>query len=185
MLSITTAQLDAWIVAFAYPLTRVLAFIATSPLWGSAGIPRRTRLILGIGIAIAIAPALPAMPTVAPGSLAGLWILAQQMLIGIGMGFAARIVFAAVDVVVFVHFTTPLTRSNSNSAAALPPRAMDQAATLPGRARKRRFWSGETRQAQRRNQPKAMGENGVAPISGRSCGWRSRNCVATSGQLIT
>jgi flagellar biosynthetic protein FliR len=98
MLSITTAQLDAWIVAFAYPLTRILAFIATSPLWGSAGIPRRTRLILGLCIAMAIAPALPPMPAVAPGSLAGLWILAQQMLIGIGMGFAARIVFAAVDV---------------------------------------------------------------------------------------
>jgi flagellar biosynthetic protein FliR len=98
MLSITTAQLDAWIVAFAYPLTRILAFIATSPLWGSAGIPRRTRLILGLCIAMAIAPALPPMPAVAPGSLAGLWIMAQQMLIGIGMGFAARIVFAAVDV---------------------------------------------------------------------------------------
>ena len=97
MLSISTAQLDAWIAAYAFPLTRVLAFIASSPLWGSAGIPRRTRLILGLCIAIAIAPALPPMPAVAPGSLPGLWILGQQMLIGIGMGFAARIVFAAVD----------------------------------------------------------------------------------------
>lgn len=98
MLSITTAQIDAWIVAFAYPLTRILSFIASSPLWGSAGIPRRTRLILGICLTIAIAPALPPMPTVAPGSLPGLWILVQQMLIGIGMGFTARIVFSAIDV---------------------------------------------------------------------------------------
>lgn len=98
MLSISSAQLDAWIAAYAYPLTRILAFIASSPLWGSASIPRRTRLILGLCIALAIAPALPPMPTVAPGSLTGLWILAQQMLIGIGMGFAARIVFTAVDV---------------------------------------------------------------------------------------
>lgn len=97
MLSITTTQIDAWIVAFTYPLVRILAFIAAAPLWSTAGIPRRTRLILGICITIALAPALPAMPQVAPGSLTGLWILAQQMLIGIGMGFAARIVFAAVD----------------------------------------------------------------------------------------
>ena len=97
MLSITTTQIDAWIVAFAYPLVRILAFIAAAPLWSTAGIPRRTRLILGIGITIALAPALPAMPVVAPASLTGLWILAQQMLIGIGMGFAARIVFSAVD----------------------------------------------------------------------------------------
>lgn len=97
MFSITTTQIDAWIVAYAYPLVRILAFIAAAPLWSTAGIPRRTRLILGFGITIAIVPALPAMPSVAPASLAGLWILAQQMLIGIGMGFAARIVFAAVD----------------------------------------------------------------------------------------
>lgn len=97
MFSITTTQIDAWIVAYAYPLARILAFIAAAPLWSTAGIPRRTRLILGFGITIAIAPALPAMPMLAPASLAGLWVLAQQMLIGIAMGFAARIIFAAVD----------------------------------------------------------------------------------------
>lgn len=97
MISLTTAQLDAWIAAFAYPLVRILAFIAAAPLWSTAGIPRRTRLILALGITLALAPALPAMPKVEPGSLAGLWILAQQMLIGIAMGFAARIVFTAVD----------------------------------------------------------------------------------------
>jgi flagellar biosynthetic protein FliR len=97
MLSFTTAQLDALIAAYAFPLTRILAFIAISPLWGTSGIPRRTRLILGLCIAAAIAPALPPMPAVAPGSLGGLWILGQQMLIGFGMGFAARVVFAAID----------------------------------------------------------------------------------------
>lgn len=97
MISITSAQLDAWISAFIFPLARILAFVAAAPLWSTAGIPRRTRLILGIAITIAIVPALPAMPKVAPGSLSGLGILAQQMLLGIGMGFAARIVFSAVD----------------------------------------------------------------------------------------
>ena len=97
MISITTTQIDAWIVAFAYPLVRILAFIAAAPMWSTAGIPRRTRVILGLCVTIALLPALPTMPAVAPGSLTGLWILAQQMLIGIGMGFAARIVFSAVD----------------------------------------------------------------------------------------
>lgn len=97
MLSVSTAQIDAWIVAFAFPLFRILAFIASAPLWSTAGIPRRTRLILGLAITMAMAPALPAMPAVAPASMAGLWILAQQILIGVGMGFAARIVFAAID----------------------------------------------------------------------------------------
>ena len=97
MISITSTQIDAWIAAFIFPLARILAFIATAPLWSSAGIPRRTRLILAIAIATAIAPGLPSMPTVQPASLAGLWILLQQMLVGIGMGFAAKIVFTAFD----------------------------------------------------------------------------------------
>lgn len=97
MISLTSAQLDAWIAAFIFPLTRVLGFVATAPLWSMAGVPRRTRLMLGIGITVAIAPVLPAMPSVQPGSLTGLWILAQQLLVGVGMGFAAKIVFSAID----------------------------------------------------------------------------------------
>ena len=97
MISIGSAQIDAWIAAFIFPLARILAFIAAAPLWSTAGIPRRTRLILGIAVTIAIAPSLPAMPNIQPASLSGLWVMLQQMLIGIGMGFAARIVFAAFD----------------------------------------------------------------------------------------
>lgn len=97
MLGLSTAQIDAWIVFYAFPLARVLGLIATAPLWSTAGIPRRTRLILGLAITIAIAPVLPPMPDVQPASMAGLWILGQQVLIGIAMGFAARIVFAAID----------------------------------------------------------------------------------------
>lgn len=98
MISIGSAQIDAWIVAFIYPLTRILGFIATAPLWSSNGVPARTRLILGLAIAVALTPSLPPMPAVQPASLTGLWIMAQQMLIGIGMGFAVKIVFAAFNV---------------------------------------------------------------------------------------
>ncbi len=98
MISIGSAQIDAWIVAFIYPLTRILGFIATAPLWSSNGVPARTRLILGLAIAVALTPSLPPMPVVQPASLAGLWIMTQQMLIGIGMGFAVKIVFAAFNV---------------------------------------------------------------------------------------
>jgi flagellar biosynthesis protein FliR len=97
MISLTSTQIDVWIAAFVYPLARVLAFIASAPLWSIGGFPKRTRLILGIAITVAITPALPEMPQIEPGSLAGLWILVQQMLLGIGMGFAAKTVFSALD----------------------------------------------------------------------------------------
>lgn len=98
MISLTTAQWEAWIAGLFYPLTRILAFVAAAPLWSSASIPRRLRLILGLAIAFAVAPMLPPMPNVAPASGIGLWILAQQVLIGVAMGLAARIIFAAIDV---------------------------------------------------------------------------------------
>lgn len=97
MITLSSIQIDAWIAAFIFPLTRILSFIATAPLWSTAGIPRRTRLILGLGITVAIAPSLPPMPAIAAGSLSGLWLMAQQILIGVGMGFAAKIVFSALD----------------------------------------------------------------------------------------
>ncbi|WP_434515349.1 flagellar biosynthetic protein FliR [Dechloromonas sp. ARDL1] len=95
MISVGSAQIDAWIVAFIFPLSRILGFIATAPLWSTAGVPKRIRLTIGIAIAVALAPGLPPMPEVQPASLTGLWIMAQQMMIGIGMGFAAKIVFTA------------------------------------------------------------------------------------------
>jgi len=97
MISLTTAQIDVWIAALIFPLARILGFIAAAPLWSTAGIPRRVRLVLGLAITLAIAPTLPDMPKVEAGSLAGLAILGQQMLIGIAMGFTARIIFSAVD----------------------------------------------------------------------------------------
>lgn len=97
MFSFTTAQLDAWIVAYAFPLVRILAFIAAAPLWSTAGIPRRTRLILGLAISVALTPTLPPLPGIAPGSLSGLAVLGHEFLVGIAMGFAVRVVFSVTD----------------------------------------------------------------------------------------
>jgi flagellar biosynthetic protein FliR len=97
VISITSAQLELWIASFVYPLTRILAMAATAPFLSNVGMPRRVRLILGISLTIVIAPILPPMPAVTPNSGLGLWILAQQILIGIGMGFSMRIIFSAID----------------------------------------------------------------------------------------
>ena len=97
MLSLTTAEINAWIVAYFYPLARILALLAIAPPFNNAGLPVRIRLVLGLAIAIAIVPALPSLPVIEPASLAGLLILAQQIVIGVAMGFAMRLVFGAID----------------------------------------------------------------------------------------
>lgn len=98
MITVTSTQLDAWITAFIFPLARILGLLAAAPVFNNAAMPRRVRLLLGIAIAVALAPALPPLPMVPAGSWLGLAILAQQMLIGILMAFALRIAFTAVDI---------------------------------------------------------------------------------------
>ena len=97
MISFTSAELNAWIAAFVFPLARILALLAAAPPFNNAGLTTRVRLVLGLALVTAIAPALPAMPAIEPASGLGLLILAQQMIIGFAMGFVLRLVFSAID----------------------------------------------------------------------------------------
>lgn len=97
MISFTYAQLSALLAAFAWPAARILALVATAPVLGNNGVPRRIRLGLGLVLILVIAPIAGPMPDVAPASWEGLLILGQQIVIGVAMGFAMRIVFTAVD----------------------------------------------------------------------------------------
>ncbi len=98
MISFTSAQLDLWLATFLYPLARILSLLVVAPVFNSAGLTARIRLIIGLAISLAIAPALPAPPAIPPGSWQGLAVLVQQMLIGTVMGLTLRIVFTAVDI---------------------------------------------------------------------------------------
>ncbi len=97
MITLTSAQINAWIVAYFFPLARILALLAAAPPFSNAALSPQIRLIIGLAVALAVAPGLPAMANIDPASGAGLLILAQQMLIGFAMGFALRLVFAAID----------------------------------------------------------------------------------------
>ncbi len=97
MISFTSAELNTWIATFFFPLARILALLAAAPPFNNAGLTTRVRLVLGLAIAMAVSPALPAMPAIEPASGLGLLILAQQMIIGLAMGLALRLVFSAID----------------------------------------------------------------------------------------
>jgi flagellar biosynthetic protein FliR len=98
MISFTSAQLDAWITAFLFPLARIFGLLASAPIFNNAAQPQRIRLAFGLVITLALVPVLPPMPAIAPGSWTGMLTLAQQMLIGLMLGFTLRIAFAVIDV---------------------------------------------------------------------------------------
>jgi flagellar biosynthesis protein FliR len=97
MISFSSAQLDAWLAAFVFPLARILALLATMPPYNNAALPQRIRLIIGLAITFVVAPSLPPMPAIAAGSWLGLLVLAQQVVVGVTIGFTMRLAFAAID----------------------------------------------------------------------------------------
>ncbi len=97
MLTVTSAQLNAWLGLFIWPFVRILAIIATEPVLGNRSIPPTVKIGLAALFAILLAPSLGPMPSVEPGSAAGLLILLQQVMIGLAIGFSMRIVYTAVE----------------------------------------------------------------------------------------
>jgi flagellar biosynthetic protein FliR len=125
MITLSSVDINTWIAALLWPLSRILGLIAAAPLFGNPGVPARVKLGLGLLLAMVIGPTIPALPAADPMSMAGLLILIQEMLIGLGIGFSIRIVFAAVEMageissltmgLGFASFFDPQTRGRSSA----------------------------------------------------------------------
>lgn len=97
MLTLSSIEINAWIAGLLWPLTRILGLVASAPLFGHASVPNQVKVLLGVLLALIVAPTVPAVPAIDPMSWAGLLILVQELLIGLAMGFAMRLVFAAIE----------------------------------------------------------------------------------------
>lgn len=96
MLEIAASQLQGWIAGWIWPFFRIAACLMVAPVFGAGFVPPRLRIVLAGAIAWLVVPLLPPPPDITPFSLPGLLVLAQQVLIGIGIGFVLQLVFDAV-----------------------------------------------------------------------------------------
>ncbi|HJV88491.1 MAG TPA: flagellar biosynthetic protein FliR [Noviherbaspirillum sp.] len=125
MITFSSAELYALITSFIWPLTRILGLITTAPLYGNASVPVTVKIGIGVMLSLVIAPIIPPIPAMDPMSLPGLLILAQQLIIGLAMGFSMRIVFSTVELggevagltmgFGFATFFDPQTRGRSSA----------------------------------------------------------------------
>ena len=97
MISFTEDQVLAWITPLVWPFLRALALFSSLPLLGTRTVPTRVRIALAALVTLAAQGSLPPMPQVPLDSVAALMLVVQQLLIGISLGFAVRLVFAAVE----------------------------------------------------------------------------------------
>jgi flagellar biosynthetic protein FliR len=97
MLTFTEAQLMAWVSPLLWPFLRVLALFGTLPVFAQRTVPMRLRVALAFLIAVCAQASLPPMPVIALDSSTAFMVVLQQLVVGLSMGFAVRIVFAAVE----------------------------------------------------------------------------------------
>jgi flagellar biosynthesis protein FliR len=100
VITFTEAQLVAWITPLLWPFLRALALFTAMPVLGNRTVPIRVRIALAGFIAFAAQPSLPPLPAVAAVPLdspVAVMLVLQQVVIGLSLGFAVRIVFAAIE----------------------------------------------------------------------------------------
>jgi flagellar biosynthesis protein FliR len=100
VLSFNEAQVLAWITPLLWPFLRALALFTALPVLGQRGVPARVRVALAAFIALAAQASLPPLAATAQVPLdspAAALLVVQQVVIGLSLGFAVRLVFAAVE----------------------------------------------------------------------------------------
>lgn len=127
MLTFTDTQVLAWITPLLWPFLRVLALFGSLPVFAQRGVPMRVRVALAFLIAFCAQASLPTMPVIPLDSAPAMLAVVQQLLIGVSLGFAVRIVFAAVEFageiiglqmgLNFAGFFNPMTGGESTAAS--------------------------------------------------------------------
>jgi len=97
MVTLTESQLLAWITPLLWPFLRALALFSALPVLGTRTVPMRVRIALAFFIALALQGTLAPPEPVPLDSAPGLMLVVQQVLVGLTLGFAVRVVFAAVE----------------------------------------------------------------------------------------
>ncbi len=97
MVSFSEAQVLAWITPWLWPFFRVLGLFTAAPVLSMKVIPRRVRVSLALLIVVCAQPSLPEMPPIPPNGAQAFMVAAQQVIIGLTLGFAARVVFAGIE----------------------------------------------------------------------------------------
>lgn len=97
MLTFTEAQLVTWLSPLLWPFIRVLALFTAAPVFSLRVIPMRTKIGLAFFISLAAQPSLVGQPIVDINSPQAVGAVLQQVGVGLSIGFAVRLVFAAVE----------------------------------------------------------------------------------------
>ena len=97
MITFSEDQLVAWLSPILWPFLRVLAMFSTAPLFSMRVIPMRAKIGLAFLVSVCAQAVLVNQPIVPFNGPAALGAVAQQVGVGLAIGFAVRLVFTSVE----------------------------------------------------------------------------------------
>lgn len=87
----------AWVSPILWPFLRVLAVFSTAPLFSMRVIPMRAKIGLAFFVALCAQGVLVNQPVISLTGRDALGAVAQQVAVGLAIGFAVRLVFSSVE----------------------------------------------------------------------------------------
>jgi len=91
----TLPELAELLMTVMWGMLRVTGVALIAPVLGSVMVPVRIRVLIGIALAVAMLPLLGDLPTYSPLSVVGLFTVAREIGIGLGLGFVLRLAIDA------------------------------------------------------------------------------------------
>ncbi|MGC1509496.1 flagellar type III secretion system protein FliR [Ketobacter sp. MCCC 1A13808] len=93
MFDVTVPQIYQWIGQYFWPFCRISAFFTIMPILSTQLVPMRIRLGLALAVTLVVAPLVDPVPMVELLSLHSFLIIAQQIMVGLAMGFVLQLLF--------------------------------------------------------------------------------------------
>ena len=97
MITFSESQLVAWLSPILWPFLRILAVFSVAPLFSLRAIPMRAKIGLAFFVALCAQAVLIDQPVISLNGPEAFGAVAQQVAVGLSIGFAVRLVFAAVE----------------------------------------------------------------------------------------
>lgn len=95
MFQLDIVNLQNWIMQFMWPLIRISGFCMVAPVLSAGMVPPRVRLMLSLLLTLIVAPNLHDLPHPDALSPQSVMLIAQQLLIGIGLGLFLQLMMQA------------------------------------------------------------------------------------------
>ncbi|MCP5145849.1 MAG: flagellar biosynthetic protein FliR [Gammaproteobacteria bacterium] len=98
MISLTDAQIIALVDSWLWPFLRVSALVMAAPIIGTRTVPMQIRASLALLITAVLVPVVPRTGVIDAFSPEGIATCVAQVLTGVGIGLALRLIFMVMEV---------------------------------------------------------------------------------------